>query len=75
MFPLSTNPALDNYDVENQIEGFPFTLHPDTSLDTTVATAVYHLPLDRGVVFVRFHYELRLLVPLDMDGRQLMKTT
>jgi hypothetical protein len=73
MVPYSTNPALHpDFDVPNRIEGLPFTLHPDTSLDTTVATGIFGLPLDRGVVLVRFHYELRLLVPLDVDGRQLM---
>lgn len=75
MYPLSTNPGLDEFDVPNQISSLPFTLHPDTSLGTTVATGVYRLSLDRGVVFVRFHYELQLIVPLDPDGKNLMTTT
>lgn len=75
VWPLSSNPGLDAFEVPNRIEDLPFTLHPDTSADTTVATAVYSLPLDRGVVLVRFHYELRVVIPLDLGGRQLMTRT
>jgi len=78
MSPYSTNPGLDNYDPDdfkNLFYEMPLTLHPLTAINRTVSTGIYRLPLDRGVVFVRFNYELRLLIPIDQGGRQLMTTT
>lgn len=75
IYPLSTDPTFKDYDVENPIDGLPFTLHPDTSSDTTWATGIARMVGDRGVVFVVFRYEVTLIRPVDRDDDRLMRTT
>lgn len=75
LYPLSTNPAFDSYDLPNQIDEMPLKIHPETSLNSTVATCVFRMPSDRGVVFARFNYELNLIVPLDQGLERVMTTS
>ena len=60
----------DTSTVINQT-GIPLKIHPEISLNSTSATAVFEMPPE-GKIYATFNYELNLIVPLDRGLERVM---